>query len=58
VGWSMMRLILRRSMPRLRAMARWLRPALCRARTVCSAVGASAGSNGVPCTVAGAAWFP
>src|ERR1039458_5884698 len=38
VGWSMMRLILRRSMPSSRAMARWLRPASCQAHTVCSTV--------------------
>ena len=53
----MMCLILRRSMPRSRAMARWLRPALCQARTVCSTGGVPTGAGGVPCAAAGAAWF-
>jgi hypothetical protein len=49
VGWSMMRLILRRSMPRSRAIARWLRPAVCQARTACSTAGVPVGTSGAPC---------
>jgi hypothetical protein len=44
--WSMMRLILRRSMPSSRAMARWLRPARRQSSTVCSVAGAPAGTGG------------
>lgn len=42
---------------RSRAMARWLRPALCQARAVCSTGGVPAGTGGAPCAAVGAAWF-
>jgi hypothetical protein len=38
------------------AMARWLRPAVCQARTVCSTAGALAGTSGAPCSTIGADW--
>jgi hypothetical protein len=37
-------------------MARWLRAARCRARTVCSGVGAAGSSGGASCASGGAAW--
>ena len=52
-----MRLILRRSMPRSRAMARWLCPARCQARTVCSTVSGPVGEGGASCTTAGVGRF-
>ena len=55
--WSRMRLTLRRSMPSSRAMARWLRPALCQARTVCSTLGASASAGGAPPSAIGKVWL-
>jgi hypothetical protein len=54
---SMIRLTLRRSRLSSRAMARWLRPARCRARTVCSRVGAAGSSSGASCASGGAAWY-
>jgi len=49
----MMRLTLRRSMLSSRAMARWLWPALRRARTACSRPGASVNAGSASCSIIG-----
>ena len=52
-----MRLTLRRSMLSCRALARWLWPASCRMRTVCSRVGAALSSGGASRASGGTAWY-
>jgi hypothetical protein len=51
-----MRLTLRRSMLSSRAMARWLWPTLCQARTVCATLGDSVSTGGASSSTIGMGW--